>query len=121
MARGTRMSEERKPETKEPPVQERQEPSVCRSPDFKVQYGRVVAAVWSRALDDERTVYSVSLTRSYLDKQQQWQRTTNLDEDDLLPASTALSDAYKWIQKQRQGFREEAFHELQGPARAANS
>ena len=120
MARGSKMSEERKPETKEAPAEERHEPSVSRSPDYKAQYGRVQAAVWKRELD-ERTTFSVSLTRSYLDKQQQWQRTTNLDEDDLLPAAKALDDAYTWIQKQRQHSRGEAFHELQGPARAANS
>ncbi len=114
------MSEERKPEAKEAPVQERQEPSVSRSPDYKVQYGRVQAAVWKREVD-ERIIYSVSLTRSYKDRQDQWQRTTNLDEDDLLPGSMALSEAYKWVQQQRQHSREEAFHELQGPARAANS
>ena len=114
------MSEEKKPEAKEPPVQERQEPGVSRAPDHKVHYGRIQAAVWRRELD-ERTIYSVSLTRSYKDKQDQWQRTASLDEEDLLPASMALSDAYKWIQQQRQGSRGEAFHDLQGPARAANS
>ena len=114
------MSEDRKPEVKEPPVQERHDPNVSRTPDYKVQYGRVQAAVWKREID-ERTSFSVSLTRSYRDKQDQWQRTTSLDEDDLLPAAKALDDAYAWIQEQRQHSREEAFHELQGPSRAANS
>jgi hypothetical protein len=113
------MSEEQK-KAEEAQAQERQEPTVSRSPDYKAQYGRVQAAVWKREFE-ERTTFSVSLTRSYLDKQQQWQRTTNLDEDDLLPAAKALDDAYTWIQKQRQHSRGEAFHELQAPARAANS
>jgi hypothetical protein len=114
------MSEEKRPEAKEAPVQERHDPNVSRTPDYKAQYGRVQAAVWEREIDG-RIIYGVSLTRSYLDRNQAWQRTTNLDEDDLLPAAKALDDAYTWIQKQRQHSREEAFHELQGPARAANS
>jgi hypothetical protein len=116
------MSEEKRPEAKEPvrePAQERNEPVVSRSPDYKVQYGRVQAAVWKRDFD-ERTSFSVSLTRSYRDKQEQWQRTTNLDEEDLLPAAKALDDAYTWIQRQRHS-RGEALHELQAPPRAANS
>src|SRR4051794_9926821 len=100
MTRGSRMSEEKKPEAKvqveREPVQERHDPTVGRTPDFKVQMGRVQAAVWKREFE-ERTTFSVSLTRSYLDKQQQWQRTTNLDEDDLLPAAKALDAAYTWI------------------------
>src|SRR5262245_35198675 len=94
MARGTRMREERR-DAKEPqPAEttERQEPSTSRAPDYKAHYGRVQAAVWRRETDG-RTTYSVSLTRSYRDKQDQWQRTTSLDEDDLLPAAKALDDA----------------------------
>src|SRR4051812_18574680 len=122
MARG-RMSEERKPETPAPqPVEseERQEPHVTRAPDYKAHYGRVQAAVWRRDIDG-RASYSVSLTRSYKDKQDQWQRTTQLDEDDLLPATKALDDAYTWIQRQRHQPREGTLLDLQAPPRAANS
>ena len=68
MARGSKMSEERKPKAEEASAEVRQEPSVSRSPDYKAQYGRVQAAVWKRELE-ERTIFSVSLTRSYRDKQ----------------------------------------------------
>lgn len=117
------MSEERKPEAKGPQpaeAEERQEPSVNRAPDYKAHFGRVQAAVWMRELEG-RAIYSVSLTRSYKDRYEQWQRTTNLDEDDLLPAAKALDDAYAWIQRQRQHSREEALQELHVPPRAANS
>src|SRR4051812_32843143 len=93
MARSSKVSEERKPEPKEEPVPERNDPTVGRSPDYKVQMGRVHVAVWKREIE-ERTIFSVSVTRSYLDRQQQWQRTTSLDEDDLLPAAKALDEAY---------------------------
>ena len=120
MARGSKMSEERKPETKRSAGRgaaraEREPQPGLQGPVWPGPGGRL-----KRELE-ERTTFSVSLTRSYMDKQQQWQRTTNLDEDDLLPAAKALDDVYTWIQKQRQHSRGEAFHELQGPARAANS
>ena len=76
------MSEERKPTTPQAAeAEERGDPQVARSPDYKAHYGRVQAAVWRRDIDG-RTGYSVSLTRSYKDKSDQWQRTTNLDEED---------------------------------------
>jgi hypothetical protein len=117
------MSEERKPT---PPAaqpiepEERQEPGVSRSPDYKAHYGRVQAAVWRREIEG-RASYGVSLSRSYKDKYDQWQRTTSLDEEDLLPATKALDDAYAWIQKQRHQVREGTLQDLQPPPRAANS
>ena len=115
------MSEERKPEVKEPPVEERHEPSVSRRPEYTARFGRVEAAVWRRDLDEGRTAYSVTLQRSYQDRDGKWARTTSLDEGDMLPGAKALEDAYTWIQRQRQHSREEGFSELQTPPRAANS
>jgi hypothetical protein len=117
------MSEQGKPATPVPPPaqpEERGEPQLARQPEYKAHYGRVQAAVWRRE-SDGRTSYSVSLTRSYKDKSDQWQRTTNLDEEGLLPAAKALDDAYTWIQRQRHQVRDGAFHELNVPPRAANS
>src|SRR3712207_7705892 len=62
--------------------------------------------------------YSESLTRSYKDKSDQWQRTSSLDEEDLLPAAKALDDAYTWIQRQRHPLREGTLHDLHTPLRA---
>ena len=89
-------------------------------PEYKAHYGRVQAAVWRRDIEG-RTSYSVTLTRSYKDKHDQWQRTSNLDEDDLLPATKALDDAYTWIQRQRHPARDSSLQELNVPPRAANS
>ncbi len=85
-----------------PPVDERQEPIQHRAPAFKTRYGRVEAAVWDRDLEEGRKVYSVTLQRSYQDKEGQWQRTSSLDENDLLPAAKALDECYVFIQKDRQ-------------------
>ena len=112
----------KKPAAQPHPVEpeERQETHVSRSPEYRAHYGRVVAAVWRREFEG-RTGYSVTLTRSYKDKQDQWQRTSNLDEEDLLPAAKALDDAYTWIQRQRHHSREGTLNELHTPPRAANS
>jgi hypothetical protein len=115
------MSEQGKtppPQPTEP--EERQEPQVSRSPEYKAHYGRVQAAVWRRDFEG-RTGYSVTVTRSYKDKYDQWQRTSSLDEEDLLPAGKALDDAYTWIQRQRHQARDTSMSDLSVPPRAANS
>ena len=111
------MSDDRKGEVRGSQPERAEEPSVSRTPDYKVHYGRVRVAVWRREMDG-RTGFSVSLTRSYRDKQEQWQRTTSLDEEDLLPAAKALDDSYTWIQRQRRQSREEPLHELHVPRAA---
>ena len=90
-----------------PPAEERQEPNQQRGPGHKARYGRVEAAVWPRELDEGRTAYSVTLQRSYQDRDGKWQRTSSLDEGDLLPAAKALDEAYTWIQKARQNTHNE--------------
>lgn len=126
MTRGTRTSEQGKGERGQAPAQqpaepeERQEPQVSRSPEYKVHFGRVQAAVWRREIEG-RTTYSVTLTRSYKDKYDQWQRTSSLDEEDLLPAAKALDESYTWVQRQRHQARESALGDLQVPPRAANT
>ena len=88
-----------------PPVEERQEQTQQRAPSYKARFGRVEAAVWCRELDEGRLAYSITLQRSYQDRDGKWQRTTSLDEGDMLPAAKALEDAYTWIQKERQHSR----------------
>ena len=91
-----------------PPAEEQPDPSTHRAPSYKARFGRVEAAVWSRDLDDGRTAYSVTLQRSYQDRDGKWQRTVSLDEGDMLPGAKALEDAYAWIQKERQHSRAES-------------
>jgi hypothetical protein len=86
------------------------------APEHKVHYGRVDVAVWRRQADDGRTWYSFTVSRSYKDRDDTWQRTTSLDEEDLLPAAKALERAYDWAQQQRQAARDGSFRELRGPA-----
>jgi hypothetical protein len=90
-----------------PPAEERQEPTGHRAPAYKARFGRVEAAVWCRELEEGRVAYSVTLQRSYQDKEGKWQRTQSLDEGDMLPAAKALEDAYCWVQQERQHSRAE--------------
>lgn len=93
------------------------EPNPGPAPDHKVHFGRVDVAVWKRqSQSDDRSWYNFSISRSYKDKDDTWQRTSNLDEEDLLPAARALEEAYAWVQGQRQKARDEAFHELRPPS-----
>ena len=39
----------------------------------------------------------------YKDKNDQWQRTSQLDADDLLPGALALQEAYRWIDQHEAG------------------
>ena len=76
-------------------------------PEHTIRYGRVEVAIWQRQSED-RTWYSFSLSRSYKDKDEQWQRTSKLDEDDLLPTAKALEEAYAWANAKRQRDRKAA-------------
>ncbi len=68
-------------------------------------YGEVSASIFARehTLPGGKVItnYSVSLQRSYVDREGERQWTHNLDEDDLLPGAEALTDAYKVIQRLR--------------------
>src|SRR3954449_12951221 len=85
--------------------------SPSSTPEHKVHYERADVAIWKREAEG-RMWYSLSVTRSYKDQDGRWQRTSSLDEEDILPAARALEDAYTWIQKERQKARDEALGEL---------
>jgi hypothetical protein len=86
------------------------------APEHKVHYGRVDVAVWQRQTDDGRAWYSFTVSRPYKDRDDRWQRTSSLDEDDLLPAAQALERTYDWVQQQRQAARDGSFKDLRSPA-----
>jgi hypothetical protein len=87
------------------------------APEHKVRYGRVEVAVWKRQ-GEGRPRFSVGVSRSYKGQDEQWRRTTSLDEEDLLAAAKALEEAYMWVQHERRRSRDDAmsFEDLFPPS-----
>jgi hypothetical protein len=121
MPRATQRNDAPRTETRSQPSEEQPEVIPSRQPDHKIQMGRVQGSVWSKEMGDGRIVWSVSLSRSYQDRDGQWKRTHQLDDGDLLPASQVLEALFRWTQGQRQHNRQESLQDLKGPGRAANS
>src|SRR4051794_41636680 len=47
------------------------------APEHKVHYGRMDVAVWRRQAEDGRAWYSFTVSRSYKDRDDKWQRTSS--------------------------------------------
>ncbi|QDU42855.1 hypothetical protein Mal52_13240 [Symmachiella dynata] len=84
---------------------EKQDATSPAHPVERVSYGNVSASIFVREhrLPNSKSIvkYSVSLQRSYLDRQGERQWTNTLDEDDLLAGAEALTDAFKVIWRKR--------------------
>ncbi len=106
--------EQTQQQDEQPAAQGQPEQAVSRQPDLSVHYGRVTASAWAKEVDG-RTMWSVQVSRSYQDRDQKWQRTSSLDEGDLLVASRAIEDIFVAIQKKRQQGRQEGLQDLQAP------
>ena len=52
-------------------------------PIAKRQFDRVQCAIWPRNFPDGRVAYAVSFSRSYLDGEGKWQRTSDFMNRDL--------------------------------------
>jgi hypothetical protein len=76
-------------------------------PERKFRAGAVAATVWlnkgQNAQGEETEYRTVSLERSYTDKQGQWQHTTTLRMNDLPKAAVALQKAYESVVLQEIG------------------
>ena len=69
-----------------------------RQPVFAKRYWPVSIAVFEFR-NDERVNYSIELTRTFKrDKEAEWETSTYLTPDDLLPAARLLGEAYSVIQ-----------------------
>lgn len=71
-------------------------------PVYKNQSGAIEMAVWAntREVDgQQRTFHSVTLQRSYLDKDEKWQKTPQLRQRDLGDAIALLQTAQQFLMK----------------------
>lgn len=81
------------------PDSEKKEP-VHRLGPVWVNGSNLEVAVWAKDSDD-RTRYGVSFHRSYKDDKKEWQRTTSLFPEHLLPLAKLLEEAWSWIALQK--------------------
>jgi hypothetical protein len=70
-------------------------------PEKKFRAGAVSATVWSNhgqnQKGEENTYNTISIERSYKDKNDKWQNTSSLRVNDLPRASLLLSKAYEYL------------------------
>lgn len=67
---------------------------MANQPAFKVRLGLITATVW-----DNDGFYSVDLSRSYRDKEGNWQNTTSFSHADLLNIAKCAARAEIWISR----------------------
>ncbi len=69
--------------------------------ELPVQGGRLDIGIWKNAVgeEEERTVYAVSISRSYHDGKD-WQSTKSMRTNDLPVLTHGLTKAYDWILEQ---------------------
>ena len=74
-------------------------------PSMTFRFGNVSAAIYpqERHLPSGKVVtfHHVSLRRRYRDSDGEWQSSSTLDREDLLPAAVALQKCYEYIEAAR--------------------
>ena len=75
-------------------------------PEKKFRAGAISATIWSNPgqnnKGEEINFSTVSLVRSYKDKNDQWQNTTSMRANDLPKAALVLTKAYEYLVLQQQ-------------------
>lgn len=70
-----------------------------KPPAYECRMGRIRAVVWKNDGKDGAW-YSVSVTRSYKDGEQNWKQATSFGRDDLLVVAEAVRTCWLWIMAQ---------------------
>ena len=73
-------------------------------PIHVIRYGTIRATVWRNVVDGgdaSRTMYNVTLSRSYKDKKNNWKESGSFGPDDLLRLAKAIDHAHTWINQQQ--------------------
>lgn len=83
--------------------------SPARAPDFKEKDWPLAVAIWTRKSQVEGSAsyfYDVTLSRTYKDKDGNWQSTHRLGKNDLFKAQRLLARAYDWVVRSEAEARE---------------
>ena len=62
-------------------------------PIWKEQEGRVQGAIWPHLQDDGKRRFTISISRSYMDKDKEWHNVHFFDEKDLNDVHTIADQA----------------------------
>lgn len=79
---------------------EKKEPN---KPAHEIRISRIKATAWRNVTTEGQVWFSITLTRSYKDKEGAWKSASSLGADDLLVAAQVLTAMRWWIAKQYQG------------------
>lgn len=74
----------------------KQKKSSENRPVHEIRHRQIRAAIWPNPTDNG-VMYTVTVSRSYKDKDQKWHDTQSFRFDDLLTVAKALTDAHSMI------------------------
>jgi len=89
-----------------PSQQPGKEPNGNR-PAKTIQLGRIRASIWKNVNPEQGVWFSVTLTRSYRDKQGAWKSAGSFGLDDLLLVGEVAREALRWIYEERRKLNQE--------------
>ena len=75
---------------------------MSEGPIYKYRVGAVTASVWKNTVKTKEAEYdnfSVTLQRSYKDKEGEWKNTDSLNVNDVPKARLALAKAFEYMNK----------------------
>lgn len=77
---------------------------MTNSPAHKIRIGNVSAIIW-RNPHEKGAWYSLQISRSYKNGDDEWRNTDALGFDDILTAAKLLDQAHTWIAQQMESDR----------------
>ena len=92
-----KLQQEKKQSTHENEIDSGAKPNV---PEMKFRAGAVSATVWQNSGQQNgeiKTFNTISMERSYKDKNDEWQNTTSMRINDLPKAALVLTKAYEYL------------------------
>jgi hypothetical protein len=78
----------------------------ANKPAHTIRYRNLKATIWKN-VGDKGEFYSVTLSRSYQDKEEQWHDANSFNTADLPTVAKLCNDAHSWITWQERRTREE--------------
>ena len=70
-----------------------------KTPQEKFRVGQIVATIWKndRKEGQDYDTFSITVEKTYLDKEQKWQKTSSMQMNDLPKVELACQKAYDYL------------------------